>query len=197
MRITDLATNSDGSIRSAWRAALMPAHFDGNPFHVDSNAKESGQRVVVHEFPKRDFPYAESMGRKAIEFTVRGYCICYPSDVVDPLYMRDYRRARDLLQNRLDAGGPGVLQLPTFTFPTSPMTVVCQRYRLTEEDRFGGYCTFDMSFVELGVQPGAAPASTQDALSQKSMALKDQIERALTDDASRRIALGNIPLRIQ
>jgi prophage DNA circulation protein len=191
MRITDLAKNS------AWRAALMPANFDGNPFHVESNAKESGQRIVVHEFPKRDFPYAESMGRKAIEFTVRGYCICYPSDTSDPLFMKDYRRARDLLQARLDLGGPGVLQLPTFTFPTSPMNVVCQRYRLTEEDRFGGYCTFDMSFVELGVQPGKTDTSTQDALAQKSMALRDQIESALTNDASRRAALGNIPLRLQ
>jgi hypothetical protein len=27
------------------------------------------------------------------------------------------------------------------------------RYRLTEEERFGGYCVFDIEFAEFGVNP--------------------------------------------
>ena len=33
------------------------------------------------------------------------------------------------------------------------MNVACTRYRVTEENRAGGYCSFDMSFVEYGQPP--------------------------------------------
>lgn len=164
MRITD--------IHNPWRDKLLPAHFDGNPFHVEAGSRSSGRRIVVHEFPKKDLPYSEDMGRRAIEFTVRGYCISYPRDASSPLYMRDYRIARDRLQTRLDTGGAGVLQLPNAIVTT---TVVCQRYRLTEEDRFGGYCTFDMSFVEFGLAPGTAPTATDQVVQSQSSKLKQQI----------------------
>ena len=158
---------------SPWRVQLQPAHFAGMLFHVDSGSRESGRRIVVHEFPKKELPYSEDMGRRAVTFSVRGYCIVYPHD--DPsapsLYRRDYQIARDALQQRLDTGGPGVLQLPTF----APMRVVCQRYRLTEEEKFGGYCTFDMQFAELGVQPFMPQTDTQENLRAQSDALKDQI----------------------
>ena len=64
----------------AWRSRLMPAKFRGARFHVDTGVRESGRRIVPHEFPKRDVPYAEDMGRRAREFTVRGYIIVYPSE---------------------------------------------------------------------------------------------------------------------
>jgi len=52
---------------------------------------------------------------------------------------------------------------------------VCSRYRMTEEQRFGGYVVFDMSFVELGAPPfKPGPTATQNLLSQ-SQFLRDQV----------------------
>jgi prophage DNA circulation protein len=156
---------------SAWRKDLLPAHFDGKLFRVDTGTRESGRRIVTHEFPKKEQPYSEDMGRHAVAFTVRGYCISYPNETpgAASLYLLDYRIARDALQLRLETGGPGVLQLPLL----DPMRVVCQRYRLTEEDKLGGYCTFDMQFVEAGVQPFAAQIDTQSNLTAQSNSLKE------------------------
>jgi prophage DNA circulation protein len=158
---------------SAWRKDLMPAHFDGKLFHVDSGSRESGRRIALHEFPKKEDPYAEDMGKRAIAFSVRGYVIVYPHDDASApdLYRRDYRIARDKLQTRLETGGPGVLQLPTF----APMRVKCQRYRMTETEKEGGYCVFDMQFVEAGVQPFMPQTDTVTNLRAQSDALKSQV----------------------
>jgi len=165
MKITD--------IHNPWRDRLLPANFDNCPFHLEAGSREGGRRIVTHEFPKKDLPYSEDMGRAAINFTVRAYCISYPLNAADPLYMRDYQLARDKLQKRLDQGGKGTLQLPTL----AALIVVCQRYRLTEEERFGGYCTFDMSFVEYGSQPfsEATAVSSATLLVQQAIATNQQI----------------------
>jgi hypothetical protein len=156
-------------IHNPWRDALLHAMFDGVPFYVESGARESGRRTVVHEFPKRDTPYSEDMGQRAVEYTVRGYVICFVSDAgpldIASLKMRDYRIARDRLQMRLDAGGEGILQLPymarALAGPVLTKTMVCTRYRMTEEDRFGGYAVFDMTFADCGSPPIPAIAGTQ------------------------------------
>jgi len=143
-------------IHNAWRDALQPASFRNARFHVETGRRENGRRIVVHEFPKKDTPYPEDMGRRAIQFTVRGYCITYPFDTADLLYNTDYRKARDALITELEREGPGMLQLPTLT----PMLVVNSQYSWAEEERYGGYCTFDMTFVEYGVPAQAKPSSS-------------------------------------
>jgi prophage DNA circulation protein len=171
-----------------WRDELLPASFAGQQFHVDSSSRENGQRVVVHEFPKKDLPYSELMGRRAIEFTVRGYCIAYPFDTGNPLYMRDYRIARDNLLNALETGQAATLQLPTL----APMVVVCPRFRLTEEARFGGFCTFDMTFIELGVQSMKNTPDTQSALIAQSQSLRARAVQVLSQGVN--TTPGGVPL---
>jgi len=112
--------------------------------------RESGRRIVPHEYPKKDVPYAEDMGRRAREFTIRGYIIVYPRNVDgDDLKKKDYTVARDALIKALETDGPSTLQLPLLGI----MNVACTRYRVTEENRSGGFCSFDMSFVEYGQPP--------------------------------------------
>lgn len=176
-----------GTIRdlpSAWRDRLVPAHFDGCEFHVESGTIESGRRIVVHEFPKKEQPYAEDMGRKAVEWQVRAYCIVFPNDSGaisgSLLYRRDYQLARDVLNERLWRGGPGWLQLPTF----KPMFVVCQRFRLTEEERAGGYCVFDMSFVERGVRPFTTTVDSRTKLEEQANFLKNAVQQVWAGQSS-------------
>jgi hypothetical protein len=179
-------------IHNPWRDALLPAMFDGCPFHVEASSRESGRRTVVHEYPKRDTCYSEDMGQRAVEVSVRGYVIAFMRDAdlaafanvrnIFTLYLRDYRYARDQLQQRLDRGGEGVLVLPNsgraaFGSPLT-LTAVCTRYRMTEEDRFGGFCVFDMGFVDYGAYatPGNSPtgallAKIEDAFLQATYAV--------------------------
>jgi prophage DNA circulation protein len=168
---------------SPWRARLLPAHFAGCLFHVEAGSMEGGRRIVTHEFPKKRLPYSEDMGKKATEFSVRGYIIQFVRDTGIDLYKKDYTIARDKLQSRLDTAGFGTLQLPMM----KPMTVVCSRYRMSEEDKLGGYVTFDMQFVELGVPPMKAVVNAESNLRQQAEDLKQQIINALTPNPSTRI----------
>src|SRR5262245_24484276 len=144
MEIKDLAYDAEGNIKSPWRADLQIASFRNAFFYVEGNAIENGRRIVVHEFPKKNLPYSEDMGRRAFEFQVRAYCIQYPRDVENStLRQRDYRIARDILATELSSGEPGPLYLPTYK--NREIIVICPRYRLTEEERSGGYCAFDIT----------------------------------------------------
>src|SRR5262245_14111655 len=107
-----------------WRAHLLPARFDNALFHVESGSRDSGRRIVTHSMPKKDLPYSEDMGKRAVEFTVRGYFVQYVADA-NALFTKDYTTPRNTLQERLEKGGPGTLQLPF----QRPLTVVCTRYR--------------------------------------------------------------------
>jgi prophage DNA circulation protein len=137
-------------IRNPWRDALLQASFRAATFHVEAGSKENGRRIVMHEFPKRDLPYAEDMGRRAKTFTVRAYCIAFPKDLQGfPLYREDYRIPRNILLSALEALGPGRLQLPSLPAEN----VVVDHYRMTEEEKLGGYCVFDIDFKEFGLPP--------------------------------------------
>jgi len=135
-----------------FRDALVPATFRGAPFFTEVYSRDNGRRIITHEFPKKDFPYSEDMGRRAMMFSVRAFCITHPFTMDGDkglLYNVDYRVTRDALLEALEARGPGTLILPTMP----EAKVVVTRYRLTEEDRQGGYCSFDIEFAEYGIPP--------------------------------------------
>ena len=159
-------------ISNPWRDDWVPASFDGNEFYVESGGPVSGRRIVVHQFPKKDAPYAEDMGKRAIEFTVRAYCI-------QSVFQPDYRQPRDALEARLLKKGPGELQLPTM----KPMQVVVRNYKLTENKDEGGYCTFDITFVEAGAAPFKPTTSARGAVQQKSSAVASRATERMSGAA--------------
>lgn len=174
--LSDIA-ESKGQPRTVWRDQMLPATFRGQQFHCESMSMENGRHIVTHEFPKRDIPYAEDMGRRPKEFSVRGYCIVYPFNAPNQiLYQRDYRNPRNALLAVLEDGQPGVLQLPT---GLPAIYVRCTRYRLTEEEKVGGYCVFDMSFVEYGYQPGTSGQDPAATLTKASETLKTRVQAVL------------------
>jgi prophage DNA circulation protein len=185
-----LPNGQPNETRAVWRDEWMPARFRTALFHIESGSKDSGRRLVVHEFPKRDLPYSEDMGRRAIEFTVRGYVIVYPKNnaEADILYQRDYRKPRDRLIEALEVEGFGELQLPTLP----PMQVAVQRYRVTEENRFGGYAVFDMTFVEQGVPANAGFGLGVEAIKAKSEALRQHVVEKLESASGGKAKMGAV-----
>lgn len=131
-------------VRNPWRDMLMEqASFRGLIFHVETGARLSGRRTVVHEYPKRNDPYAEDMGRQARRFHFAGYLIYRPGN---PLY--EYTRQRVLLYNALEEDGPGWLIHPVFC--PGGRNVMCERYTMVESRTRGGFSEFEMQFVEAG-----------------------------------------------
>jgi prophage DNA circulation protein len=118
-----------------WRMALVPASFSGAQYHVEQQARSGGRRVVLHEYPKRDTPYAEDMGRAATRYQITGY-------LIGP----DYSDGKRALMSALD-NGEGTLIDP---YIGTPKKCICERYNVTETRERGGYCTFEMTFVEVG-----------------------------------------------
>jgi len=174
--ITELASGRP------WRGRWMPAMFRNARFHVDTGIRESGRRLVPHEFPKRDVPYAEDMGRRAREFTVRGYIIVYPrNESGNELRQRNYIPARDALIKALEEEGPAELQLPLL----GVLKVACARYRITEDNKAGGFCVFDMSFVEFGQAPAEGTRQSAAGVTYAATQINDAT-KALISDGIRR-----------
>jgi prophage DNA circulation protein len=119
-----------------WKLNLKPASFRGAQFHIDVDARTSGRRTALHEFPKKDIPYAEDMGRRAKRFTVVAY-------LIGPFYQVE----RDALIEALEVEGSGQLVHPTYTDVDS---VVVETYVATERRERGGYVEIEMMFVEAG-----------------------------------------------
>lgn len=147
-------------IRNPWRNLLFQqASFRGVMFHVDVGARASGRRMVAHEYPKRNDPYSEDMGRQARRFNFSGYLVYRPrkSDETNPI-LYDYVSQRTKLYTALEADDVGVLIHPVFC-PGSGMSVICDHYSMSESRERGGYTEFNMSFVEFGQAVSIVKAS--------------------------------------
>lgn len=131
-----------------WRMQLLPASFAGVRYHVEHQARSSGRRIVLHEYPKRDTPYAEDMGRHAIRYQITGYLIG-PS----------YHLAKRALINALESSTGNMLVDP---YLGDPKLCICENYSVTETRERGGYCTFEMNFAEVG-SPGNSVTQTDTA----------------------------------
>jgi len=172
------------STDAAWRRSLRKASFRGVPFHVDTSDRETGRRAVTHEFPGRDVPYTEDLGRKARTYAVEAY-------VLGP----DYMPARDALLKACEEEGPGRLVTPW----SGEALVNCTGCRVRESKTDGGMATFSLTFVEAGeaASPGGSPkagalassradgafSSADDALD-RDLALDGQPEPVLRDTLS-------------
>lgn len=121
-----------------WRDTLRPASFRGVEFLIDSTEKSGGRRAVRHDFPQKDFPFFEDLGRKAREFSFEGYVIG-----------EDYNLQRNLLEGALELPGPGQLIHPY----RGNKLCICTEFRVRESSKEGGLARFTFTFVETGLVP--------------------------------------------
>jgi len=121
----------------AWRDELQPASFKGAAFNVNSADLQSGRRVVVHEYPQRDVPYAEDLGRQARSFTLDAFVLG-----------ADYLTQKNALLDACESTGPGELIHPYY----GSRQVLCTSVRIREAINDGGVARFSLSFNEAGQQ---------------------------------------------
>jgi prophage DNA circulation protein len=147
MIITDLPTQ--------WRNKFQQAMFRDAIFFVETDARQGGRRVALHEYPKRNVPYAEDMGKKALHFIVQGYLIGHMpytanlSDSREDRAATSYLDMKDALIDALEADGPGRLRLP-LPYRMSDIDVMVQTYSISETRERGGVAILEMEFTEYG-----------------------------------------------
>lgn len=156
---------------------LIGASFRGVPFFVESSDRSGGRRLVVHEFPLRNIPYVEDMGRKARTFRLDAYVL---GD--------DYVAQRDLLLTALESDdGPGTLVHPYH----GQLRVACASYAVRESRDEGGIARLAIDFTEA---PQSSPAPTVEADTAGQVASSASKARASSSaDAAARVSYLGMP----
>jgi prophage DNA circulation protein len=130
----------------AWREQYQIGSFRGVTFRTESHNASGGRRGQTHEYPQRDTPYFEDLGRRAKTYDIE----CFVSGP-------DYMAARDALIAALDAYGSGILVHPYH----GQIEVNAPQYSYTESTSEGGIARFSISFVEAGrLQAGETKTDT-------------------------------------
>jgi len=136
----------------AWRDQMQKGSFRGVSFRVLSQDTEGGRRVAKHEYPGRDDPWPEDMGRKGRTHSLELHIIG-----------ADYMSGRDAMLAALEKQGPAELTHPWL----GKLNVQVETYRLRESTREGGMATFSVTFTEAGKRQ--FPASSADTASRVSL----------------------------
>lgn len=128
----------------SWREQLRPGSFRGAPFLIESHGYKGGRRIALHQYPDRDTPWAEDLGRQARRYSLELF-------VLGP----DYMVARDALREALEQAGAGTLVHPYLGMRS---VVVDGEFSLDETTREGGMARFRVPFAEAGekLEPKAA-----------------------------------------
>jgi len=132
----------------SWRDRIDPelrGSFRGVEFWVERADTNGGRRWLIHEYPRRDRPYSEDMGRAAKEWRLSFF-----------VAGDDYDIQRDRLIEALDAPGAATLVHPFL----GTFSAVAIDPRWSESTRALGMCTFQVTFAESGLE--AYPATTLD-----------------------------------
>lgn len=134
---------------------LPLASFKGVEFRVEQAAAELGRRNVLHEYPFRDVPVGEDLGRAARHVSVTAF-----------FFGEDGPAQLDLLLEVLESPGPGSLRHPWLGYHWCQLDGLAKvRYPAAA----GGRITVELAFVEAGAN--WEPAAQVDSTAQLSAAL--------------------------
>ncbi|WP_312584960.1 DNA circularization N-terminal domain-containing protein [Atlantibacter sp.] len=146
----------------SWKDRLQDASFRGVPFKVEDESSPVGRRVETHEYPNRDKPYTEDIGKITSRPSFSAYVV--GDDCFDQ---------RDRLIEALNKPGPGTLIHPTY----GEMNVcVDGEIRVSTTKNEGRMVRFDLKFVEAGeLSYPTSGAATAKVLTSSCSALDDCI----------------------
>ncbi|MEN3753818.1 DNA circularization N-terminal domain-containing protein [Mangrovibacter sp. SLW1] len=120
----------------SWTDNLQDASLRGVPFKVDEDEATFGRRTQTHEYPGRDKPWVEDLGRATRRFSVQAY-----------LVGDDYFEQRNRLIEAIEKPGSCTLVHPYY----GEMTVtVSDEARVSHTREEGRMCRVSFSFIETG-----------------------------------------------
>lgn len=152
----------------SWRDNLRPAKLGSAAFQVDQASAQLGRNVQLHEYPLRDTPYTEDMGRKARRLTLECYVLA------DAANNYNYMPERDALIAELEKPGSKTLVHP-YLGELKVNVVECDGPR--ESTYEGGMARFSITVVESGehVFPGGT-TDTQAIVSKRVYASLQEVK---------------------
>lgn len=154
---------------------LQPASFRGVPFEVEAAGVEVGRRVQVHEYPQRDTPWTEDLGRATRGFTVDAFVVG-----------EDYIEHAKALMDAAEEEGPGTLVHPWLgTLQVSLKDLLRVRF-----DASLGHAVIGFSFVEAGELE--FPAAADSTPSQSQLAA-DALCTSAIEDFAADFDIGGLP----
>lgn len=115
---------------------LQPASFRGVPFEVIASGISVGRRTVVHEYPQRDQPFVEDLGRATRQIRLTAFVVG-----------EDYIARAQALMRELEAPGSGTLVHPWLGEMEVTITAVSE----VDFDLGLGVASINISAVEAGV----------------------------------------------
>lgn len=149
-----------------WREELQPASFRGVPFGVQADSGTFGRRGQTHEYPQRDKPWTEDLGRATRNFELTAF-----------LLGDDYLAQRDALLLAIETEGPGLLVHPWYGELT--VNVKDPGARVSHSNAHGGMCEISLTFVEAGELEFPIAA---DSLGAQSLEAADALSLASIED---------------
>lgn len=125
---------------------LQPASFRGVSFSVQIGSATFGRRLALHEYPYRDKPWPEDLGRRPRRFRVYGFLV--GDDVI---------AQRGAMVAAAETKGTGTLVHPTY----GALTVSVETFEVRERWDQGRVFELEFEFIEGGLRifPAAANAT--------------------------------------
>lgn len=153
--------------------ARLPASFRGVSFYVDSSDISAGRRTVTHEFPQRDEPFTEDLGRAARLYRFEAF-------VLGDDCIAQAKKLRDALEKPGAATlvHPELGELQVIALPGANMNF-SQAMRSVR---------FSLAFIEAGInafptQEGATQSVSRSAADGLMSAAVDSFANAINLDA--------------
>ena len=119
----------------SWRDNLRQGSFRGVEFFTEDVQTAGGRRAVHHQFPNREKPYAEDMGRAARVYTIQGH-------VIGDNYFETKTRLLEVFEKK----GPGELIHPYY----GSLFVQVAEVNVSESNQEGAIAVFTAKFLEAG-----------------------------------------------
>lgn len=153
---------------------LRKASYEGIHFDVDSATLSFGRRTVTHEFPQRDAPYVEDLGKATRQFSIQGFIV--GDDFIDRS-----KKLIDKIESQVGTdrrANHGKLVHPWLgSLDVTPIDNPSITY-----DRAKRICTFTLTFLEAGNESTKKTTSWANKLLSKADALYAKIFGDWTPD---------------
>lgn len=154
--------------------AKLPASFRGVSFWVESSDLSVGRRTVTHQYPQRDEPFTEDLGRAAREYRFSAFVLG-----------EDYIEQAKKLREALEKPGAATLVHPEF----GEIQVVAQPGASMSFSQSMRRVNFSLAFVEAGLNAFPTP---EGASQQASRAAADQVSEAAAESFKDSLTLDDV-----